>query len=265
MSGDSRIYNKARPSKRNVTYRGTVLPVKGYNYYYNSDSGTAAAATEDRCRVVEQLSVSNNLWYAGVAARSCNEGEKYDKDGTTFSVDFEINPPGEYAYVYCNSSVTLDTGVLTPVVGQWYMKTGLIGGEGSAIPKQTLDTATTAANVWCRLMTGVPSGGQELKTCAAAGGATVPMVGGLTRFQTQTLAANATFTLADGSYAGQFKVFVLDGAQTTNSIVGTVTSPALIGAVAVAGYDVWTATTTSHKFSGLWNGIGWIVSGVTLA
>jgi hypothetical protein len=84
------------------------------------------------------------------------------------------------------------------------------------------------------------------------------MVGGKTIFAAATLAADATFTVADGTIAGLKKKFYVVGTQGTNNIVITVNGIRVDGSTALAS---WTADTIAEELTLAWNG-DWYCTGI---
>ena len=100
------------------------------------------------------------------------------------------------------------------------------------------------------LMGGDESGGVEFIAPANAGGATVAMSGGTSYILGGiTIAADVAIALAQGSYAGEKKSFVLLGAMTTSDVTITPavtgvqvdgsTALAVVNAIDAAGDSVW--------------------------
>jgi hypothetical protein len=207
---------------KEVWFEGTTALLEGQAVCYNFDYGTAASKDGRRAARVEVPSVTNARWFAGVAA--CPYAAK------STGQMIRIYCPGSVCNILSRASTTLGTGRLTFEVTGTVATNGsfrLAGfpGEGSAVPLQTIDRSSTAGLCQAKLEVGEPSGGVQDVTPAAAGGAIVCMVGGVTYFTTAvTLAADATFTLADGTIPGLKKAFVCQAAMTTNDIVITVTS-----------------------------------------
>jgi hypothetical protein len=96
-------------------------------------------------------------------------------------------------------------------------------GRGSAYVRQTL---TAAGLALADLMDGPESGLCEYFTPAAAGGAIVPMIGGVTYIAGATINdAHATYTLADGYINGMRKGFrIATTVGNSKNFVVTVTS-----------------------------------------
>jgi hypothetical protein len=203
-----------------VWFTGATALSEGQGLCYDYDRGTAANADAKRMNFVELPSITNARYFAGVAARSYAA-----VSGGQF---IEIYLPGSACNILAMVSATLGSGILTCEAGgtyAGYFRYAGFEGEGSAVPLQTVDRSVTAGKVFALLQAGIPSGLVEAVTPEAAGGAHTFMVGGVTIFDTAvTLAANATFTLADSTIPGQKKMFKCAAAMTTSDIVVTVTS-----------------------------------------
>lgn len=203
-----------------VWFTGATALSEGQGLCYDTDYGTATAADGRRVSRVELPSSDNNMHFAGVAARDYSA-----KDNGQF---IEIYRPGSVCNILVGASVTLDTGIITcqaggDAAGQ-FTQVGFLG-EGSAVPLQTVDGSSTATTCLAELLCGQPSGLVEVLEMAPAGGAITCMVGGKTFFDNAvTLAADATYTLADATVPGLRKGFECLAAMTTNDIVVTVTN-----------------------------------------
>lgn len=244
--------------KMKVLISDAVEILEGYPICFNSDYGTAANVDYERLYQGEKPSTSNNMFFAGVAAES-------KPVGTVGTQELSIWLPGSICLVYTNQNCTINSTIITAEAGQW--RFGLAGfrGKGTAVALQTVDRSSTAGTVLAWLDEGEQSGLIE-HVDITAGGAVTCMVGGTTRFAAQTVAtANATFTLADGTYMGERKAFLCDGTLTTNDFALTVTTHALIAAVAVTGYDVVTMDASGEGWGGFWTPGGWFGSGKSAA
>lgn len=203
-----------------VWFEGSTALTEGQGLCYNWDYGTAASADARRQNRVELPTILNARYFAGVAAR--NYAAK------TNGQLIEIYLPGSVCNVLSRANNTIGTGITTCEAGgtyAGYFNAGGFEGEGSAVPLQTIDRSSTAGLCLAKLQAGPPSGLVEHVVLTAAGGAHTFMVGGVTIFDTaETLAANATFTLADSTIIGLKKAFLCKAAMTTNDIVITVTS-----------------------------------------
>jgi len=203
-----------------VWFEGATALAEGQGVCYNWDYGTATALDGKRSNRVELPSITNSRWFAGVAAR-----DYAARAGGQF---IEIFAPGSFCNILSKANTTIGVGRLTCEAGgtyAGYFRYAGFEGSGSATPLQTVDRSTTAGKCFAKLEVGAPSGLVEVPTLKPAGGAHVFMVGGVTIFDTATtLAADATFTLADGTLCGQKKAFKCAAAMTTKDIIVTVTS-----------------------------------------
>jgi len=194
---------------------------EGVAVCYDHDVGTAANFDDDRGVTTSLPSQSNNHAFAGVTTKSYTANAAGQR--------IKIFVPGSICRVRVKEATTIgDVSYLFMVVGgsdagEFTTNQGFVG-QGAAKCLQTQATV----NGLCQaelVEGGVQSGGVEFITPAAGGGATAMMVGGKTVFDTAvTLGADATATLADGTYAGQWKMYSCEAAMTTNNIVITVTS-----------------------------------------
>lgn len=201
-----------------VWFSGTTALKEGQGVCYDYDYGTATAADARRGNRVELPSVTNSRYFAGVASR--------DYAAQPHGQMIEIYRPGSMCNILAMASLTLGSGIITCQAGgtyAGYFTRAGFEGEGSAVPAQTVDRSATAGVALAILQTGKASGLVEVVTPPAAGGATVFMVGGVSYIAAATLAADATATLADGAISGIRKKFYVEGAQTTNNVVLTVT------------------------------------------
>lgn len=235
-----------------VWFEGTTALKEGQGVCYNWDYGTAASSDPRRTNRVELPTILNAPYFAGVAAR--------DYAASSTGQFIEINLPGSTCYILAMKSLTIGVGRVTCQAGgtyAGYFTAEGFEGKGTAIPLQTLDTSVTAAKTLARLQDGPQSGLVEVLTCTA-GGATVMMVGGTTHFATATLAGDATFTIANGTYAGVKKRFVVDGTQTTNNVVITINGIRVDGSTALVS---WTADTAAEELTLEWYG-DWYARGI---
>lgn len=255
------VQYKAFPNRKiRVYYEGTDALKEGYALCYNQDYGTAASVDTERQFRVEKPSTTNAMHFAGVVAES---GE-----GKQGPCEVEIYLPGSTCNVWGFVNATINVTRLTFAQGQYYFYTQGFEGQGSGKARQTIDRSGTAGLIYTTLEEGPQSGGVQLFTLATleAGGAITPSLYGVTYFPVATIAnANATYTLADGTWIGQKKGFICEGTMTTNDIVVTVTSPSLIAAVATAGYDVCTMDAAAEYLVAEWNGKCWLLQGAVLA
>jgi hypothetical protein len=221
---------KAEANPLWVWFTGATALLEGQAVCYDFDTGTAASYDAKRTNNVELPTQANARWFAGVAARNyaASSGGQF----------VEINAPGSTCNVMSQASTTIGVGRLTFTVGgtyAGYFKRQGFEGAGSCVPLQTVDRSTTAGKCLARLEVGPQSGGVEEVTAVA--GANVLMVGGVSYIVGASVAADATFTLADGTLVGQRKGFaVVTTAVTTNNFVITVTS-GVFGAWAAAAAE----------------------------
>lgn len=119
-----------------VWYSGTDKLRKGEGVCYNVDYGTATQADGSRCNRVERPDTSNNMCFAGVAAR---DYAAHDKGQFV-----EIYNPGSVCPVAVGQNVTLNQGIVTAQAGggQGAGRFSLAGmsGRGSALPLQTISS-----------------------------------------------------------------------------------------------------------------------------
>ena len=211
---------KAQTFSEWVWFGGAVELLEGQGLCYDWDYGTATSVDFSRSNRVEVPTILNAPYWAGVAARA------YPAVPTGQFI--EINLPGSTCNILSRVSNTVGVGRTCCVAGGTYAgyfdKAGY-PGAGNATPSQTVDRSSTAGKCQAKLEVGPQSGLIELNPLTAAGTAITCMVGGITYFDTAlTLAADATFTLADGVVIGQKKGFCCMATMTTNDIVITVTS-----------------------------------------
>ena len=227
-----------------------------YDWDYEEDSGDSAkddtVFDARRTNRVEVPTILNAPYFAGVASRvySASSGGQF----------IEIYKPGSVCNVWSTVSNTIGVGRTTCQVAD--AEAGAFGyggfaGQGSAKPLQTIDRSNVAGVCMCKLEVGEQSGLQETittVTLTTAGGAVVLMVGGVTFFEAATLTdADATFVVADGTYLGQKKGWVLVGAMTTNNLVFTYTS-AIQHVTGETGLATWTADTADEEQYVEWHG-----------
>lgn len=202
-----------------VWYNETVALKEGqgvcYYWDYTTTSVTAAIADARRTNHVKLPTILNAPWFAGVAARA------YPASATGQLI--EIYLPGSTCYILSKASLTIGVGRITCQAGgtyAGYFTAEGFQGQGSAKPLQTLNGASTAVKTLVLLEEGPQSGLVEVLT-TTAGGAIVPMEGGVTHFATATNASSPTFTAVAGTKLNQRKGWVVDGTQTTSNIVIT--------------------------------------------
>jgi hypothetical protein len=143
--------------------------------------------------------------------------------------------------------------------GKWTATPTPLMGKGTARVMQTL---TAAGLLQAELMNGAESGEIDIVATATltAGGALTLSVGGVTYFTgAATPASDCTFTLANGTYIGQMKRFVLTGALTTNDVLITVTSgEQLDGSTDLASLEL---DATGDDSLLMWTGTKWRLIG----
>lgn len=248
---------QARVFSEWVWYETNAALSEGEAVCYNYDFGTDTDADGRRMNRVETPSTSNNMWFAGVAARpyaAVSGGQL-----------IEIYNPGSVCNVLVGVSTVVGTGFLTfdvttATVGQ-FRRMGL-PGRGSARLLQTTTYVATPQVCLAYLMDGEESGGSEDVT--AASGAVVFMVGGSTFIIGAALGSgNCTFTVADGTIEGLRKRFVnVDTDITTADVVITVTTGILLesGALGTITYNNAQTTLNMGIILG-WTLSGWNVTG----
>jgi len=144
---------------------------EGEAFCYNTDFGTATAANARRGNRVERPSSSNNMAFAGVAARD------YFASSTGQMV--ELNVPGSKGVkVALGVDTVINTGILTFATASGRFIKGGFPGRGSIAPRQTVTALLEAS------MTGawsLATDGVTLTVVATAGivaGDTVLLLGG---------------------------------------------------------------------------------------
>lgn len=182
--------------------------------------GTAACWSMSAFGRVGAPSASNNRNFAGVLGTTATVGN-------TGEARAQLYGPGSICRVYVIEANATVGKIATMIVGgtnagKFTTSVNPLGGRGCV---RLLETCSGAGLVKAEILDGKESGGVEFVTPTSAGGAISIMTGGITVFPTAvTLAANATFTLADGDTDGMRKVFLCKAAMTTNKIVITVTN-----------------------------------------
>lgn len=225
-----------------VWFGGSTALSEGQGVCYNFDYGTATAKDGRRFNRVELPTITNNKYFAGVAARAYGA-----RSGGQF---IEINTPGSVCNVlskYDSSSTDLGTVRLTCEAGgdyAGYFRYEGFPGEGSAIVLQKVDRSSAAGKCFAKLETGEPSClVEDVSTNTdglADGGATTFMVGGVSYVSADiSTGGDATFTMADATLNGLRKAFVCQAAQT-NDVVVTVTN----GLMGVGAADPSSALST---------------------
>ena len=194
-----------------VWYSGTDALKEGEGLCFDTNYGTAASRDCRRNNVVERPSTSNNMAFAGVAAR--------DYAASASGQFVEINMPGSRGVnVALGVDTVIDTGILTFQVGGGtgagrFVKSGYIG-RGSIVPRQTVTAVIESS------MTGAWSLAVDGKT--------------LTVSDTAGLAAGDTVVLLGGKDEGSSKKIV-PGKYTIASITsGTVLVLTVSAALAVS-------------------------------
>jgi hypothetical protein len=213
-------YEKQSPSiTEHVWFMGTGALLEGQAVCYNFDFGTAADVDGRRGNRVEPPSTTNNLYFAGVAARDYPANAA----GATRPQLIEIYTPGSWCNVRSAASTTLGVGRLTFDITAVVATNGLfkyegLEGEGSCVPLQTVDRSSTAGLCFARLdPPGRPSGGVETVQLVDAT-AFVAMVGGTTNvIGVAAGTSSPAEEILDGTKEGQRKKFeVITTAVTTN-------------------------------------------------
>ena len=253
MEAGVRYGKKGKVVMRRFLYIGAAALKVGYPLCFDQDYGTAAIADEGRACVVELPTTLNNMHFAGVVLHPIAAATAGDERWV------DVALPGSTCLVWSNKNCTINATVITAEAGQVYFGAAGFRGRGTAIARQTKDR-TTPGTVLATLDDGEESGLSEVLT-ATAGGATTVMVGGTTHYAAATPATDATSTLGNGTFVGQRKAFVLDGTQTTNDIVITVTTPMPAGdtgyTAPAAVFDTYTMDAATEFLMAHWNGQGW--------
>ena len=132
-----------------VWYEGTDILYEGEAVCYNTDYGTAATLTPARGNRVERPSITNNLAFAGVAART------YAAQSTGQYIEIYV-PGSRDINIAIGANVTLGVGSLSFQVGGGsgagrfvQVSTALeagFRGRGTAKPKQTVAAAILESN-----------------------------------------------------------------------------------------------------------------------
>ena len=213
-----------------VWFGGATALLEGQGVCYDWDRGDAAVVDPSRFNRVEVPTILNAPYFAGVAARS------YSAQSSGQLI--EIFLPGSTCSVLARATAVIGVGVLTCEAGgtyAGYFRYAGFEGRGSCVPAQTLDTVDAAAKLLARLQDGPESGLVDVITLAADSAAVTCMVGGVTVFAGVAMTgAHATFTMADGTKAGQRKKFVcaIELGDTYDAIV-TVNGIQLDGSTAL--------------------------------
>lgn len=201
-----------------VFFKGTGAITAGYGVCgvrTHVTTATGETATDDwgkRCKIVDvPTKATNEFDFVGVVTQShdANENGQW----------IDIVTPGSFAKIYVNEAVTIGDYVTCIVggddVGQWTKDPLCMLGIGTARILQTITEAgyALAELIWW----GPQSGLLEDVTLAAAGGAHTFTLGGVSVINSGALAADATYTLADGKFVGQRKAFFLNVTATMNN------------------------------------------------
>ena len=256
------VFTSAAPVKpRKVWFTGTTALRKGMGLCYDWNRGTVTAADGERFGFVELpngITNTNNYSFAGWTKQA------YPADAN-----------GQFVYIYEPGSICEVLFTAATTAGQWattrctsttdttlggYHTPTYVGmpGRGTVRILQTVASATDGAYFLaeCQTFDGPESGLLEVYTPVAGGGAVTPMVGGATYFAACTIAANATFTQAAGTFPGQFKLWYAVGEPTTSNIVITVTGLKAVGTalatvtmedIADGDLLMWTGTTWASQ------------------
>jgi hypothetical protein len=232
-------------------FEGSTAITKGYGYAYNRDSGTAATAEQKRSTNIEVLTYANAADFAGVALES--------KAAVTGGQFVDIACPGSDCLVYTSeTSLTVNSGRIhcradATAPGVFINKAG-IKGNGSAVPLQTI---SAAGLILVHLDEGDQNGCVEVLTCTAGGATNMMARGGTSCFATATVASDATFTLAAGTFIGQLRSFQTEGTQTTSDISITLTG---IKADGTTSFTSWKGNADAEDLNVWWNGTAWVCS-----
>jgi hypothetical protein len=132
--------------KKVVNYTGTDALEVGYLLCYDRDYGTAANADVNRAWRVEKSTATNINWFAGVVTQRKSAGQT--ASGSTL-VEIE-EPAGQMVQMYTTENCTIETTLLSVVVGSYYA--GGIG-EGVVIGRayQTVNRSSTNGLVQAQL------------------------------------------------------------------------------------------------------------------
>lgn len=136
-----------------VWFEGATALKEGQGVCYNFDYGVAADADGQRGNRVELPVAANARFFAGVAARDYSA-----KPGGQL---IEIYKPGSVCNILAHVACVIGTGTVTCTYlasSEGYFIAGTTGGEGSAIPLQTVDRSTTVGKVLAKLEVGPPTG-----------------------------------------------------------------------------------------------------------
>jgi hypothetical protein len=254
----------AKQTKAVLHFTGSTALTRGQFVNMLPTAGTATAIDESRDNDCAQPTSSNNMKFGGVVTR--------DYAANALGQDIEVVVEGFcLALVVASQTIGVNTLVGAICASATAANVGCFGQAGLAAPLRgsawvrqsvTVSSAPVLCLVeLCGKIDGEESGEIEEMTCAAGGGAITPMVGGLTVFAAQTLAADATFTLANGLFKGMRKRVYLAGAQTTNNIVATITTGSF-GSSTAAAMTAWQTITddgVGDYWEAEWDGTRWIL------
>ena len=247
-------------------FNGTTALTKGQFICHNYAYGTAADASEERNEQVIQPSRTTNYDFAGVVA------DTYAAEALGQDIKIWRPLPGALCYAYGIAAVTKGQ-ILGGIcdsntagnIGKFRNHAAIPAAFGSV---RALQTTSTAGLVLCEFLGGDNYGlVQELIPLAAggaeAGWAKAFTLGGLTLVQAQTLAEDATHVLADGTFKGQRKMVFLEGAQTNNNVVTTITTGKLLEdtATAMGAWQTDTLDGVGDYWDAIWNGAAWVLAG----
>ncbi len=177
------------PVSQWVWYEGTDILRTGEAVCFNTDYGTAATADARRCNRVERPSTSNNMAFAGVAAR--------DYSAKSTGQLIEIYAPGSQCVpVALGVDTVIDTGILVFTAGTAgshrgrFVKTGF-SGRGAIKPRQTVTAVLEASmtGAWYLALDGLTL--TVVSTAGLVAGDTVVLLGG---------ANNGTGAIVPGKY-----------------------------------------------------------------
>jgi len=255
-----------------VFFKGATAITQGYGVCYvltyatALDDQAAADAWGKRDKIVDAPDYANAHQFAGVAARS------YDANSAGQWIDIYV--PGSTCKIYVNAALTIGDKVICMVDdaatgsdnGQ-FMKSAWAGfGLGCAVIEQT--AASGDEYVQARLIDYGGQSGLYQSTDAMVLGAQLFSLEGVSAMQEHEIeTSNASYTLADGTWCGQRKTFVVIGALTTSDLLITL-------ATAGVQVDQSTAFTTitlnaAGEYAVLeWQGNHWLIlntSGADLA
>lgn len=253
---------QANAKSLEVWFSGTTALAEGqavcYDWNYAGTGQDATTRVGNRLNRVEDCDTSNAQWFAGVADQA-----------------YSAQPGGQLIRIFipgsvCNVQLGISTdtvigvGLLTFDVTSTFVgsfRYAGLPGAGSAIPLQTItNDGTTEALCLAYLMEGPQSGGVEVVTLAADGGAQTVMVGGTTLWTGRSISSGATDTLDDGAIPGLRKKYgIITVELTTSDIVITITSGVTddvddvsLDSVTFAGGSTCLNTTVSLYWDGAW-------------